>query len=157
VAHSARLPDPGPRRSGRGGRSAAARRPRQRAVLAILLLHANRVVPVEELLRALYADAAPTTAPAQVRDAVEAQALGGLMVRLHAAGLDVVAARDGPRVIVSLDEERRIPGASANARRWSASTRGVADGELRRDRREIAAFMGRRWARSIQSNRPWIS
>jgi hypothetical protein len=35
--------------------------------------------------------------------AVEAQALGGLVVLLRAAGLDVVAAREGPRVVVGLD------------------------------------------------------
>jgi hypothetical protein len=36
--------------------------------------------------------------------AVEAQALGGLVVILRVAGLDVVAAREGPRVIVRLDD-----------------------------------------------------
>src|SRR5262249_56243331 len=35
--------------------------------------------------------------------AVEAQALGGLLVLLRAAGLDVVAAREGPRVLVRLN------------------------------------------------------
>src|SRR5204863_5425421 len=35
---------------------------------------------------------------------VEAQALGGLVVLLRAAGLDVVAAREGPRVLVRFDD-----------------------------------------------------
>jgi hypothetical protein len=37
--------------------------------------------------------------------AVEAEALGGLVVLLRAAGLDVVAAREGPRVIVRLADD----------------------------------------------------
>jgi WD40 repeat protein/DNA-binding SARP family transcriptional activator len=44
--------------------------PKQRAVLAILLLHANRVVPVEEIADDLYGEALPPTAVAQVRDHV---------------------------------------------------------------------------------------
>jgi WD40 repeat protein/DNA-binding SARP family transcriptional activator/energy-coupling factor transporter ATP-binding protein EcfA2 len=44
--------------------------PRQRAVLTILLLHANRVVPVEKIADDLYGDAAPATAVAQVQDHV---------------------------------------------------------------------------------------
>ena len=44
--------------------------PRQRAVLAILLLHPNQVVPVERIVDDLYGDAGPATALAQVRDHV---------------------------------------------------------------------------------------
>jgi WD40 repeat protein/DNA-binding SARP family transcriptional activator len=44
--------------------------PRQRAVLTILLLHANRLVPVETIADDLYGDAAPATAVAQVQDHV---------------------------------------------------------------------------------------
>jgi WD40 repeat protein/DNA-binding SARP family transcriptional activator len=44
--------------------------PKQRAVLAILLLHANRVVPVDQVADDLYAGDAPATAVAQVRDHV---------------------------------------------------------------------------------------
>jgi hypothetical protein len=47
--------------------------------------------------------------------AVEAQALGGLVVLLRAAGLDVVAAREGPRVVV---EDRRGLGAEMERKRW---------------------------------------
>jgi WD40 repeat protein/DNA-binding SARP family transcriptional activator len=43
---------------------------RQRAVLAMLLLDANHVVPVERITDALYGGAAPATAVAQVRDHV---------------------------------------------------------------------------------------
>jgi hypothetical protein len=46
--------------------------------------------------------------------AVEAQALGGLVVLLRAAGLDVVAAREGPRVLVRFD--RVLP----SGPRWSS-------------------------------------
>jgi hypothetical protein len=45
--------------------------------------------------------------------AVEAQALGGLVVLLRAAGLDVVAARQGPRAIVRLDDGGELPSESA--------------------------------------------
>jgi hypothetical protein len=38
--------------------------------------------------------------------AVEAKALGGLVVLLRAAGLDVVAGKEGPRVVVSLVDGR---------------------------------------------------
>ena len=44
--------------------------PKQRAVLTILLVHANRVVPVEQIADDLYGDAVPATAVAQVRDHV---------------------------------------------------------------------------------------
>lgn len=40
--------------------------------------------------------------------AVEAEALGGLVVLLRAAGLDVVAAREGPRVVLRLDDGREL-------------------------------------------------
>ena len=43
---------------------------------------------------------------AAVLAAVEAQALGGLVVLLRAAGLDVVAARERPRVVVMIQAER---------------------------------------------------
>jgi WD40 repeat protein/DNA-binding SARP family transcriptional activator/energy-coupling factor transporter ATP-binding protein EcfA2 len=44
--------------------------PKQRAVLAILLLHANRVVAVEQIVDDIYGDAAPATGVAQVQDHV---------------------------------------------------------------------------------------
>lgn len=59
--------------------------PRQRAVLAILLLHANRVIPVEQIADDLYGDGAPRTAVAQVRDHVSQ------LRRLLAQGRDLDA------------------------------------------------------------------
>src|SRR5262249_2014049 len=44
--------------------------PKQGAVLAILVLHANRVGPVGQLAGELYGEQAPPTAVAQVRDHV---------------------------------------------------------------------------------------
>ena len=44
--------------------------PRQRAVLTILLLRANQVVPVEQIADDLYGDSVPATAVAQVQDHV---------------------------------------------------------------------------------------
>jgi DNA-binding SARP family transcriptional activator len=44
--------------------------PKQRGVLAVLLLRANEVVPVEQLIDALYEGAPPATAAGQVRDHV---------------------------------------------------------------------------------------
>jgi DNA-binding SARP family transcriptional activator len=44
--------------------------PKQRAVLTILLLNANRVVPVEQIVEDLYGDDSPATAVAQIRDHV---------------------------------------------------------------------------------------
>ena len=44
--------------------------PKQRAVLAILLLHSNRVVAVEQIVDDIYGDAAPATGVAQVQDHV---------------------------------------------------------------------------------------
>ena len=56
--------------------------PKQRATLAILLLHANRVVSVERLADDLYAGAAPVTAVTQVQRQVSElrKALGSASV-----------------------------------------------------------------------------
>jgi len=75
--------------------------PKQRATLAILLLNANRVVPVDEIAEALYAGAPPATAVTQVQrqiselrktlgaDAsIETQA-PGYMLRFDASRLDL--------------------------------------------------------------------
>jgi DNA-binding SARP family transcriptional activator len=75
--------------------------PRQRATLAILLLHANRVVSVDELAEALYAGAPPVTAVTQVQRQISdlRKALGreaaietrppGYVLRIAAHGLDL--------------------------------------------------------------------
>jgi DNA-binding SARP family transcriptional activator len=44
--------------------------PRQQVVLAVLILEANRVVPVERLVEAVWADEPPTTARSQIQMAV---------------------------------------------------------------------------------------
>jgi WD40 repeat protein/DNA-binding SARP family transcriptional activator len=61
---------------------------RQRAVLAILLLEANRVVPVEQIADGLYGEAPPATAVAQVRDHVSQlrRLLGQELLETHAPG-----------------------------------------------------------------------
>ena len=46
--------------------------PRRRALLAVLLLNANRVVPVDRLIGAVWGEAPPATATAQVQAAVSA-------------------------------------------------------------------------------------
>src|SRR5436309_9138173 len=86
---------------------------KQRAVLAILLLHANRVVPVDQLAEDLYGEDAPATAVAQVRDhvsqlrkllgapAVETQS-PGYVLRIDPDQLD--AARFERRVDDALEE-----------------------------------------------------
>lgn len=74
---------------------------RQRAALAILLLHANRVVSVDRIVDDLYADAAPVTALKQVQRQISdlRKALGspsaietrspGYVIRLSPAQLDL--------------------------------------------------------------------
>src|SRR5690242_16333018 len=81
-------------------------RPQQRAVLAYLLLNPDRVVPTERLVAALWDEAAPRTARAQVQTCVSAlrracRALGlgaalvtqpaGYRLRVDPGELDVVA------------------------------------------------------------------
>ena len=61
--------------------------PRQRAVLAILLLRANRVVPVEQIASDLYGSEVPATAVGQVRDHVsQLRKLLGQLQGADAAG-----------------------------------------------------------------------
>ncbi|MFD1323054.1 AfsR/SARP family transcriptional regulator [Micromonospora sonneratiae] len=50
-----------------GGRVLGIRRPQQRAVLALLLLNANRLVPAQQLVDALWADEPPASARTQVQ------------------------------------------------------------------------------------------
>ncbi|GIH08074.1 SARP family transcriptional regulator [Rhizocola hellebori] len=54
------------------GRPVGFGRAQRRAILAYLLLHTNRPVPVEELIEAMWAGAAPATARSQVHNAVSA-------------------------------------------------------------------------------------
>ena len=50
-----------------GGRRVPTGGPKQRTLLAVLLVHANQVVPVTRLVDAVWGEAPPTTAVAQVQ------------------------------------------------------------------------------------------
>ncbi|WP_170318926.1 AfsR/SARP family transcriptional regulator, partial [Allorhizocola rhizosphaerae] len=65
-------------------------RPQHRAVLAFLLLNANRAVSVEQLIEALWGGAAPSTARTQVHGCVSR-----LRHNLRAAGLGEALVRGG--------------------------------------------------------------
>ena len=67
VTAGARVPRPGAARGRRRRRPVRLGGPRQRATLAILLLNANRVVPVERLADELYAGRPPVSAVTQVQ------------------------------------------------------------------------------------------
>jgi DNA-binding SARP family transcriptional activator len=62
--------------------------PRQRATLALLLLHANRVVPIERLADDLYAGRPPVTAVTQVQRQVSdlRKVLGAAAIETHPPG-----------------------------------------------------------------------
>jgi DNA-binding SARP family transcriptional activator/tetratricopeptide (TPR) repeat protein len=73
--------------------------PRQERVLAVLLLEANRVVPLYRLVDAAWAEEPPTTAPHQVRKMV-----ADLRRRLPAPGTTIVTDGPGYRMVVT-DEQ----------------------------------------------------
>jgi DNA-binding SARP family transcriptional activator len=95
---------------------------RQRAALAILLLHANRVVSVDRIVEDLYADAAPVTALKQVQRQISElrKALGspsaietrspGYVIRLSPGQLDLGMferlASDGAEALLAGDPHR---------------------------------------------------
>ncbi len=66
-----------------GGARVSLGGPKRRALLAVMLLNANRVVPVDRLIGAVWGEAPPATATAQVQAAVSA-----LRKALGAGGLD---------------------------------------------------------------------
>jgi WD40 repeat protein/DNA-binding SARP family transcriptional activator len=76
--------------------------PRQRAVLAILLLEANRVVPVDVIAEQLYGGDAPATAVSQVRDHVSQLRKA---LRTGANGDSVIETR-GPGYMLRVDPDR---------------------------------------------------
>jgi WD40 repeat protein/DNA-binding SARP family transcriptional activator len=89
--------------------------PKLRSVLAILLLRANQVVPVEELADDLYSGAAPATATAQVRDHVSS-----LRKRLASGAEEIIETRSpgyvlriGPDDLDASRFERMVEQASA--------------------------------------------
>src|SRR5229473_4015712 len=73
---------------------------KQRAVLAILLLNANRVVPVEKLADDLYDGAAPATAVAQVRDHVSQ------LRKLLASATDSIIETRSPGYLIQVEPDR---------------------------------------------------
>jgi DNA-binding SARP family transcriptional activator len=62
----------GPLAAAAGGRDCTPRQPKQRALLAFLLLHANEVVSTEELIEALWGERPPDTAANAVQGYVSA-------------------------------------------------------------------------------------
>src|SRR5262245_24048109 len=102
--------------------------PKQRGVLAILLLRANQVVPVEQLADELYDGAVPATAAAQVRDHVSQlrKRLGpgaesvletrppGYVLRVDAQGLDAL---EFERMVEQASQELQQGDAEAAAAR----------------------------------------
>jgi DNA-binding SARP family transcriptional activator len=122
----------GPLRVVEGGATVAVGGARERSLLALLLLRANRVVPVAELVDALWPQQPPVTARQQVQTAVwqVRRALGeaappaapkrietlaaGYLIRVEPGELDadvfaarVAAARTRPDRAVAADELRR--------------------------------------------------
>jgi DNA-binding SARP family transcriptional activator len=103
--------------------------PRQRATLAILLLHANRVVPVERLADDLYAGRPPVTAVTQVQRQVSE-------LRRALGSADAVETRPPGYVLRVRDEEfdlarfERLTGEAASCRaRDDAATAAALLGE----------------------------
>jgi DNA-binding SARP family transcriptional activator len=92
---------------------------KQRAVLSVLLLHANTVVPVDRLVDAVWGDRPPSSAPklvqvyiSQLRRALE-QAGAGAVLQTRAPGYVVTVATeelDASRFVALLEEARRCAG-----------------------------------------------
>ncbi|MFC4856999.1 AfsR/SARP family transcriptional regulator [Actinophytocola glycyrrhizae] len=86
----------GPLELSAGGRELDLGGPRQRVVLAMLALNANRVVPVESLIDAVWDTAPPTTARAQVQICVSAlrkiflEADAGVRIKTRTPGYQLV-------------------------------------------------------------------
>ena len=111
---------------------------RQRGVLAILLLHANQVVPVEELVDELYAGEAPATAVAQVRDHVS-------QLRKHfGGGVEGVLETRSPGYVLRVDPESldaiRFERLAEQA--WSELDEGRPEPAARRFRDALALWRG---------------
>src|SRR5581483_11119228 len=81
----------------RDGRSVPLGGPKQRAALTILVLAANRVVPVERLADDLYAGASPVTAVTQVQKQVSElrKLLGAETIETRAPGYVLHVDPDG--------------------------------------------------------------
>ncbi|SED03022.1 DNA-binding transcriptional activator of the SARP family [Amycolatopsis tolypomycina] len=90
--------------------------PRQQRALAVLLLNAGAVVPVERMIDALWDDEPPATAVKQVRNCVSA-----LRSRLGEAGAAIVTDGPGYRLQTDADELDAL-----RFRRHVAAARGLA-------------------------------
>ncbi|MEU4765902.1 BTAD domain-containing putative transcriptional regulator [Actinosynnema sp. NPDC023794] len=93
--------------------------PRQRAVLAMLLLQANRVVAVDRLVDAVWDTRPPSTAREQIQICVSA-----IRRALHGAGLPDVVVRQSPGYLIRCREDQldllAFDALVARARRASA-------------------------------------
>src|SRR5436309_11983850 len=82
------------------GRSIRVGGPRERRLLAMLLLYPNTVLPLHRLVAALWGQDAPATAKAQVHNSVS------MLRRALAAGDEVAIASSGPGFTLRVSEDR---------------------------------------------------
>jgi WD40 repeat protein/DNA-binding SARP family transcriptional activator/energy-coupling factor transporter ATP-binding protein EcfA2 len=117
--------------------------PKQRAVLTILLLDANRVVPVEQIADDLYGDALPATAVAQVQDHVsQLRKLLG-QKRGTGTGESILETRaPGYRLRVGPDQLDAFRFENLAAEASGALGRGDADAAARLLRQALALWRG---------------
>ncbi|WP_422772145.1 BTAD domain-containing putative transcriptional regulator [Plantactinospora sp. WMMC1484] len=103
---------------------------RDRVVLAVLLLHAPRVVPVDELVDAVWDDDPPVTARGQLQTCVSR--LRRLLSAAGVPGETIVTGPAGYRIVLGPDDldaqlfERRVAGARAAAaeQNWTEAREG---------------------------------
>src|SRR5262245_5215908 len=117
--------------------------PKQRAVLAILLLHANRVVPVEEIANDLYGESVPVTAVAQVRDHVsQLRKLFGLKPNADGGESMLGTQPPGYRLRVGLDQLDAFRFEHMTEEAAEALSRGDADAAAALLRQALALWRG---------------
>jgi DNA-binding SARP family transcriptional activator len=102
-----------------GGAEVPIRRGHQRSLLALLLLHANQVVPIEEITEALWGPAPPTSAPVAIRSYIR-----WLRLALGEAGRQRVSTQPRGYLIRVADGELDV----AQFERLLASARAAARG-----------------------------
>ncbi|MFI6639114.1 BTAD domain-containing putative transcriptional regulator [Streptomyces sp. NPDC050504] len=114
--------------------------PRQRTVLALLLLNANRVTPLERLVDAVWGEAPPSTARTQIQTCISGLRRG---FARDAGAFDVITTRDAGYLLCTikeqLDSERFSRGVEA-ARGHAA--RGAAAAAERELRESLALWRG---------------
>ena len=101
-------------------------RPKQRALLAVLLLHANEVVATDALLDALWGDHPPETAPTALHGHIASlrKLLGSQVIETRSPGYLLRLARehiDLGRFEASLEEARRDPDPAVRSERLRAA------------------------------------